>query len=120
MYISGNHYSTILDEFCRLEPFIECLGIVSTRKNKKQKTHTFVCTGFRVEINHFLHDLSYTLALANKRRYFVIYVCGDFNMNLLKSEDNLVSEFINLMFTFFSVSNNNKTYQGNRNYSHFN
>lgn len=99
MYISDNHLSVKLDEFCIVDPSIECLGVECADNNKKC---LFICVYRppRGKVNDFFITLSEILSAANDNNYFSINVFGDFNLDLLKFNDTSVFEFINLMFSF--------------------
>lgn len=50
-------------------------------------------------IREFLHTLGDILETANDKKYFRIYIIGDFNLELLNHRHTFF-EFINLMFSF--------------------
>lgn len=99
MYISIDHHSTISDDFCLLESFIECLGVECTNDHRR---YLFMCVYRppRGNVSDFLKALSEILATANDKKYSSTYVFGDFNLDLLKYDNAHVFEFINIMFCY--------------------
>ena len=99
LYFSDYHHSTLIEQFCCVESFIECLGVEHIIHNKK---YLCICI-YRPPggcMNSFMTVLNDLLAVAYNKQYSSIYLCGDFNVDLVKYKDNIVSDFINLMFSF--------------------
>ena len=98
IYISDSYNATGVDKFFYQETFIESLGIHSTIMKKK----TLILCIYRPpsgNMENFLTALSEMLCIAHDDKYQDIFVFGDFNIDLLKTND-CVREFCNLMFSF--------------------
>lgn len=99
MYISTDHHSTISDDFCLLESFIECLAVECISDHRR---YLSICV-YRPpsgNVSDFLKAMSEILAAANENKFSSIYVFGDFNLDLLKYDNAHVFEFINIMFCY--------------------
>ena len=99
IYISDNYNSTMVNDFCFVEPYMECLAVQCVDKHRK---HLFICV-YRPpngNVNNFFDRLNDVLSSAYNMKYFSINICGDFNLDLLKFDDSSVFHFINLMFSF--------------------
>lgn len=98
VYISDSYHATIVDKFSNLESFIESIGIHCTIMNKKA---LILCIyrppSGNMEI--FFKVVTEMLCVAHDDKYQDIFLLGDFNIDLVRINDN-VREFCNLMFSF--------------------
>lgn len=99
IYVSDEYDSAVLGQLTFSELFIESLGVIASVASKK---YLFVCIYRppRGTFNSFLSTLNDILCLIFETKYHGVFVFGDFNVNLLKSNEANVSEFINLMHSF--------------------
>ena len=90
----------LLDKYQISLSFFECAGIEFTKYNKK----FLVCEIYRPPRStptEFLEKLETLFGNFQSAQYEEIYICGDFNLNLLDSEsNNTISQFVNQMSTY--------------------
>ena len=91
------------DELCYNEGFLECLFVELSTPNTGLTTHTIVGIIYRPpnsDMQCFNEKLLEILSLL-KRENKSIYLMGDFNINLLETDNHLPSaEFIENMYSF--------------------
>lgn len=99
LYVSNSLHSTPLDEFSKIDTFIECIGVDSYIMNKKS---LLICIyrSPRGNIVDFLNTLTEMLSLAHDKKYQEIFIFGDFNLDLTKADAINIREFCNLMYSF--------------------
>lgn len=98
VYISHSIKSSMLHDFSFVESYMECTSVLCTFTDKK---YLYICI-YRPpsgNVENFFEKLSDILAKANDNKY-ILYVFGDFNLDLIKQNDNQVFEFVNLMYSF--------------------
>ena len=87
------------NELSYIDSFIECLYV---ERHENHRCDLFICVYRppRGNIHNFLNTFNEILVSAYNRKYSSIYVFGDFNVDILKSNDSSIFDFINLMFSF--------------------
>lgn len=99
LYISTDYDSSAQSQFTISEPFIEAIGIETIIVNKK---YLSMCI-YRPpngNLDNFLSEMADILSSIIDKKYHGMYIFGDFNVDLLKSYEKNVFDFINLMFSF--------------------
>ena len=100
LYVTSCFHSHLSAGLSLLNPSIECLGVDIDIEGRK---YLIICI-YRPpsgNVNDFLEYLTETLSTAGHKKYRGVYILGDFNLDLLKHNDNnYIGDFINLMFSF--------------------
>ena len=99
LYVSTDYESTVINQFTLSDPSIESIGVESIMTGKSV---LFLCI-YRPpsgNFNSFITGLSGILSSMCDKKYGGVYIFGDFNLDLMKTNDNNVFEFINLMYSF--------------------
>ena len=110
VFILDTYLSHINDSFCFTETYLECVGVevkhpqglilvISVYRPPKGNLRDFI-----VKIGNLLDHIS-TMS------YKAIYLCGDWNLDLLKVENSpLIKEFVTIMYSnsFFPTINKPK------------
>lgn len=99
LYVSSDYDSSVQDHITILEPFIESLGV---EVSVELQNYLLVCI-YRPpsgNFNEFIVAMNDILSSIFEKKYQGVYIFGDFNINLLRSDDNNVFDFINMMFSF--------------------
>lgn len=98
-YVSNRYPGCKVDEFNRMETFIESVG-VEIKCNGKMFTFICIYRPPQGNVNYFINVLNENLTIAKDRNYNEIFILGDINLNLLQHNDNEIKDLINLMQSY--------------------
>lgn len=99
LYVSNDHDSSLQNQIIMSDSSIESISVQTT---VVRRNYSFLCI-YRYpgsNSNNFQQTINNTFSYVynkNDESFHVFHVFGDFNLNLLKCNENNVSEFINLM-----------------------
>lgn len=98
IYIFDNLKSTQVNDYCLMDSYIESLGI-----EFKSMSKTCLCLCIyrppQGNTNDFINAINNILSSAYNKKYYNIFLFGDFNIDLMQ-RNNVVQEFINTMSTY--------------------
>ena len=99
LYVARDYESTVVKDFTISDNSIETIGVQATVGTRKS---IFLCvyrppSGIFTTFQQVINDI---LSSVYEQNFEAIYVFGDFNLNLFKCNDNNVSDYVNLMYSF--------------------
>lgn len=99
LYISNKYTSCKINEYNRMETYVESLG-VEVKCNSKMFLFICIYRPPQGDFNSFINALNEILTITKNTNYNEIFIFGDFNLNLLLHNDNKIQEFSNLMYSY--------------------
>ena len=99
LYISSDYDLMVQNHLTISDSFIESLGVEASIVSKK---YLFLCIYRppRGNFGEFIPAMNDILSSVHEKNYQGVYVLGDFNLNLLRVNDNNLFDYVNLMFSF--------------------
>ncbi len=98
IYVSSIHKSCIIKECCLMEQFLECV-CVEVSRGKNTNLFASVYRPPKGNLQDFFNALKKIFDTAATKRYSETYFLGDWNLDLLKTNEPGVREFMNLMYS---------------------
>lgn len=98
LYVSSILNSCIIKECCLMEQFLECV-CVEVNSGKDTNLFASVYRPPKGNMQDFFNALKRTFDFAVTKRYNEIYFLGDWNLDLLKTNEPGVREFMNVMYS---------------------
>lgn len=100
LYVSSSYPSSLSHRFCFTESYLECVAA-----EVKCPNGVYLCASMyrspKGVMQNFIEKLNEVLMLISEKHYKGIYLLGDWNIDLLKIENNpVVSQFTNIMYSF--------------------
>lgn len=100
LYVSDSYPSFLIRNMCFTESYLECVAA-----EIKCPNGLYVCASMyrspKGEIQRFIEKIYDLLTLISEKHYKGIYLLGDWNIDLLKIDnDPIVSQFVNIMYSF--------------------
>ena len=97
IFCKTNLNAKIISNFQHCLPHFECIGVEFRKANK----NFLCCEIYRppgTDIREFLSMLNQILLSIPRNKYAETFICGDYNLNLLNSQDeNIIQEFVDDM-----------------------
>lgn len=99
VYVSSKYTSCLVNEYSRMESFIESVG-VEMKVNGKKFLSICIYRPPQGNINDFLNFLNGILNIIKNQNYNEIFIFGDLNLNLLNNDDDNIQELSNTMYSY--------------------
>ena len=100
LYIASKYKSTLSDDCLLCNDSIQSLGIEFKILEKNIPMYLYIYRPPSGDKNNFLNALFDILTTSTLHKYTAIFILGDLNLNLMDYNNNIVHEFITLMYSF--------------------